>query len=370
MARSTRTTGKTEPVSIHVTVRGIAEAAGVSIGSVSSVLNNRHIERRISAETVEKVKAAAARLGYLPNIGARRLRSGLGAKPTVILALITSFEAPLSLVNHFVTGLREVSLEPGGPLGGVSTMLLIEMFAAGRLRDLPGLLSGDHFNAAIITNTTMEDDAFLATHPLPYPAVLVNRRIAGFASVVEDSDSGARAAEILVGMKRRRLAVLHGSPLTQITKMRIESFMRAAKALTGVPAKEIVASQLSEGAAAEATGHFFDSGGKIDGLYTVTDGKALGAYHAIRQAGMSIPDDIAVIGVGDYDISKFFDPPLSCVGVPHSELGRSAARLLLQRLRRSDLAVNRVELGFEQHLRASTGHGATGRKTRAGTRQT
>ena len=102
----------------------------------------------------------------------------------------------------------------------------------------------------------------------------------------------------------------------------------------------------------------------------MTDGKALGAYHAIRQAGMSIPDAIAVIGVGDYDISKFFDPPLSCVGVPHSELGRSAARLLLQRLRRSDLAVNRVELGFEQHLRASTGHGATGRKTRAGTRQT
>ncbi|MBL9207437.1 MAG: LacI family DNA-binding transcriptional regulator [Opitutaceae bacterium] len=365
MARSTRKPDKPVAPPVHVTVRGIAEAAGVSIGSVSSVLNNRHVERRISPETVEKVKAAAARMGYLPNIGARRLRSGVGAKPTVILALITSYEAPLSLVNHFVSGLREVAQEPGGPLGGVATMLLIEMFAAGHLQDLPGLLSGDHFNAAIITNTTTDDDAFLAAHPLPYPTVLVNRRIPGYSSVVEDAGSGVRAAEILVGMKRRKLAVLHGSPLTQITKTRIDSFMRTAQALTGVPAREIIASQLSEEAAAEAMNRFFEAGGTVDGLYTVTDGKALGAYHAIRQAGLSIPDDIAVIGVGDYDISRFFSPPLSCVGVPHSELGRSAARLLLQRLRRSDLAVERVELSFAQHLRASTGHSVAAPQVRS-----
>ncbi len=336
-----------------VTVRSIAEAAGVSIGSVSSVLNNRHIERRISPETVERVKAAALRMGYLPNIGARRLRSGAGAKRTLVLALITSYEAPLSLVNHFVSGLREVAQETKGPLAGVSYLLLIDMFAAGHLRDLPGLQGGDHFNAAIITNTTTEDDEFLARTHLPYPVVLVNRRIPGYACVTENTGCGQRAAEILVRLKRRRLAVLHGRPLTQITKTRMESFMARAAELTGVPATEIEASELSEGAAADAMRRFLRNRRDIDGLYTVTDGKALGAYHAIKETGLRVPEDIAVIGVGDYDISQYFDPPLSSVGVPHSELGRAAARLLLKRLRGPGLAPETIELDIEQHLRAS-----------------
>lgn len=341
-----------------VTVRSIADAADVSIGSVSSVLNNRHVERRISAETVERVKAAALRLGYLPNIGARRLRSGAGAKRTLVLALITSYEAPLSLVNHFVSGLREVAQETRGPLAGVSYLLLIDMFAAGHLRELPGLLGGDHFNAAIITNTTTDDDAFLAQAHLPYPVVLVNRRVPGYTCVTEHTGCGQRAAEILVSMKRRRLAVLHGRPLTQITKTRVESFMQRAAQLTGVDAVEIEASELSEGAAADAMRRFLKHHRDIDGLYTVTDGKALGAYHAIKEAGLRVPDDIAVVGVGDYDISQYFDPPLSSVGVPHSELGREAARLLLKRLRSPALGPETVELEIEQHLRASTGAGA------------
>lgn len=338
----------------QVTVRNIADAAGVSIGSVSSVLNNRQVERRISPETVERIKQAAAQLGYLPNIGARRLRSGLGAQQTIVLALITSYEAPLTLVKHFVSGLREVTQGSAHQRDALSYTLLIEMFAAGRLADLPGLLSGDVFNAAIITNTTTEDDAFLARTHLPFPSVVVNRRIPGYASVVEHAGSGARAAEVLVKLRRRQLAVLHGSPLTQITKTRADSFLQTASQLTRCAAREIIADQLSEDAAASAVSRCLRENPAVDGIYAVTDGMALGAYHAIRQAGRSIPGDIAVIGVGDYDISRFFDPPLSCVGAPHSELGRAAARLLIKRLRQPQPGEERVEIAFEEHLRAST----------------
>jgi hypothetical protein len=77
--RTFESVGKTKPMKKprgRATVRGIAAEAGVSIGAVSSVLNNRHVERRIAPETVEKIRAAAAGLGYLPNISAKRLRSG------------------------------------------------------------------------------------------------------------------------------------------------------------------------------------------------------------------------------------------------------------------------------------------------------
>jgi len=338
-----------------VTVCSIAKAARVSIGAVSSVLNNRHEERRISEKTVLKVRAAAARLGYLPNIGARRLRTGAQMRQTIVLALITSHQAPLLLVNHFVAGLREAAGR-AGVRANVSYLLQIGMFEAGKLAELPGLLSGDHFNAAVITNTTMEDDAFLANTKLPYPTVLVNRAIPGYASVMERPGSGTRAAEIFVQAGRSRLAVLHGSPLTQITRMRVNEFLEASQRLTGRRAPEIVAKALSEESAAAAMESCLKRGADFDALYAVTDGEALGAYHAFARTGRVVPGDVAVIGVGDYAISRFFNPPLSCVGASHQDLALSAADLLIRRLWAPGSGEERVELEFDEHLRESTNH--------------
>jgi LacI family transcriptional regulator len=85
-----------------LTVQTIADRAGVSIAAVSSVLTNRQAERRIPSATVAKVRAISAKLGYLPNINARRLRSGNRQKNNIILALVTSFEAPLNLASHLI----------------------------------------------------------------------------------------------------------------------------------------------------------------------------------------------------------------------------------------------------------------------------
>jgi len=337
---------------VRATVRGIADAAGVSIGSVSSVLNNRHVERRISPATVEKIRAAAAELGYLPNISARRLRSGGSSKNTVVLALITSFEAPIPLVKHFIAALQR-AVAAGSDH---SFSLLIEMFPAGHLQEMPGLLTGDHFNAALIMNTTAADDAFLTRVHLPYPSVLVNRAIPGYASVVEAVTTGARPAEILFRSKRQRLAVLHGSPLTQSTRARVDTFMQRSTQLTGSAPAEIVAENLSETAGYEALQAFLERGGKCDGLYAVSDALALGAYRAIKERGLTIPADMAVMGVGDYDISPFFDPPLSCVGVSHRELAEQASALLLQQLARGAEPGRTVAVPLVEALRASSGH--------------
>jgi len=339
----------------RATVRSIAEHAGVSIAAVSSVLNNRHVERRIAAETVERIRAASAKLGYLPNISARRLRSGTSQKNNIVLAFVTSFEAPLSLANHLILELR--ALVAGGRRGArdMTFSLMVEMFPAGQLSTMPGLLTGDHFNAAIITNTTPEDDQVLNRSQLPYPVVLVNRAIPRYSCVVEDPDAGGRAAGVLLRGRRRHLAVLHGTPLTQTTRNRLDSFVRAVTRETGRPPAEIVADRLSESAAYDAMLRHLRRGGRLDGLYAVTDGMALGAYHAIKEKGMGIPGDIAVVGVGDYDISAFFDPPLSVVGVQRTELGREAGRLLMRQLEEPGLPPLKVEIPVEAVLRASTG---------------
>ncbi|MES2697902.1 MAG: LacI family DNA-binding transcriptional regulator [Verrucomicrobiota bacterium] len=338
------------------TVKGIAAAAGVSIGSVSTVLNNRHVERRISMATVEKIRAAARRLGYLPNVNARRLRSGNHVKHSIVIAFITSFEAPLTMVTQFVAALRQAVAVGPRPARERSYSLMIELFSAGQLRELPGLLSGEHFNAAIIANTTPDDDQFLARTHLPYPVVLINRSLPGYPCVIEDPNSGARAAEVLIRAGRTRLAVIHGSPLTQTTQARLDSFLAAVARGLGGGAHEIVASTLSEDGGHKAMARFLAKRIAIDGLYALNDSTALGAYHAIKRGELSVPDDIAMVGVGDNEISPFFDPPLTVVGVSRSRIGEEASRLLLRQLERKE-ETGRIELPVETILRESTGHG-------------
>ena len=89
----------------------------------------------------------------------------------------------------------------------------------------------------------------------------------------------------------------------------------------------------------------------------VSDALALGAYRAIKERGLTIPGDVAVIGVGDYDIAPFFDPPLSCVGVSHRELAEQASKLLLQQLARGSELGRTLSVPLVEALRASTGRG-------------
>lgn len=338
-------------------LKEIAKLAGVSVGSVSSVLNNRHIERRIPLETAEAIRKAASQLGYLPNISARRLRSGTGPKNSVLLALITSFEAPIPLIHHFLLALRQAAESGALPREDYACSLMIEMFSAGHLRDMPGLLTGDHFNAAILLNTIPQDDLFLTRSHLPYPVVLVNRAIPGYASVLERDSCGTRPAEVFAKIKRSRLAVLHGSPLTQSTQRRVDRFMRRAAELLGSPAQEIVAEKLSEQAGYEATvAALASTAPRFDALYAVSDALAVGAYRAIKEAGLTIPRDVAVIGVGDYPTASFMDPPLSCIGVSHVQLAELTSHQLIQHLLGQTNSPQTLHADAIETLRASTGH--------------
>ena len=334
-----------------VTLRDVANEAGVSVGSVSAVLSNRHVTRRIAPQTVEKVRAVAAKLRYMPNIGARRLRRvGGGHHP--IVAFITSYGSPFNVANQFMHTLRH-AVAAGEP---EAFSLMVEMFSPGRLRDLPGLLTGDRFNAAIIANTTPEDDQYLARTHLPYPVVMVNRTIANYTSVLEDPRAGALAAEAFVRAKKRtRLAVLHGEPLTQTTLVRVNSFVGTSAALLGQSAQIIAASELTELGAFKAMSCFLAGDEPIDALYTVTDSMALGAYHAIKRAKLRIPEDIAIIGAGDHEISAFYDPPLSCLGVPRAHIGEEVNRLLMAQLRNPGRKPEHVHLPVQTTFRGSTG---------------
>lgn len=336
-----------------VTIYEIAKHVGVSPAAVSSALSNRGVERRLSPETVRRVRDAAAELGYVPNMAGRRLRAHRAATRQFDLAILTSFEAPLPLVGQALHALqRAVDLHTNE---NTSYAVAIEMFHAGRLKEKPGLLDANRYHGVIVTNTLPEDDQFLANAGLPYPVVVLGRRIAGYCCVLESPDFvGRRSAEVLWAGARKNPAILHGRSLTHATANRVASFKQAVREKFGRDPFVLVSDGLEPGQAAATLEHFFSQGCTCDGLFVVTDSLALGAYQVIKRRGRRIPEDVAVVGVGDHDLAEFFDPPLTTVAGSNEAMVAEAVPLLFRILHGESDAPREVVVVPPVFLRAST----------------
>ncbi len=338
-----------------ITITTLANRVGVSVATVSAVMNNRHKQRRISPQTVRKVQEAAAEIGYLPNVSARRLRSGR-LNRCLVLAVITSYQAPLALVSAAIGALHRLVSQDR--YSDIQSTITVEMFDAGKLSELPGLLDGSRFNGAIIANTVAEDDAFIAKSQFCIPVVLIGRDIPNYSSVRDSPEkTGQEAAEILVSAESENLAVLHAKLLTQTTTTRLKGFFDKAGSLSMNEPCRIISEGFGEKDGYRAMKRFLAGGQKIDGLYSVMDSLAMGAYHAIKERGFCIPKDIAVIGTGDYPIASYLDPPLSTFTRSQYNMQEEAVRLLLAHLTGEVRTSTHVLIPTSAVLRESTQRG-------------
>lgn len=341
-----------------VTVHTIAKYLGVSAAAVSTVLANRHEERRLAPETVERIRQAVRELGYVPNMAGRRLRVQSTTTRQIDLAILTSYEAPLPLVSQALRAVQQVVDAQTNRQNRYA--VAIEMFHAGRLCDKPGLLDAHRYHGVILTNTLPADDAFLAKAQLPYPLVVLGRRLPNHCCVLESPGFvGEKAAAALLDSGCRRPAVLHGKLLTQATAERLEAFRRTVYGRLAQEPITIASEGLQPAAGATALRAFFAGGGRCDGLFTVTDSLALGAYHAIQQSGRRIPDDVAVVGVGDFELAEFFTPPLSTVAGANEAMVAEAVPILFRLIRGEKDLAREVFVVPPVYLRGSTQRGST-----------
>ncbi len=336
-----------------VTIHEIAQHLGVSSAAVSSVLSNRQVERRISDATAKRIREAIQKLGYVPNMAGRRLRSHRPATREFNLAILTSFEAPLPLVAQALHTLQAEA--DARSTQHTRHAIAIEMFHAGRLSEKPGLLDADRYHGVIITNTLPADDAFLAKARLPFPAVVLGRRIPGYFCVLEVPDFvGRRSAEVLLDAGCKNPAVIHGQLLTQATSERVSAFQRTIRARRKQPPAIIVSEGLQPHNAIVALDEFFAGGGRCDGLFAVTDSLAVGAYRVFQQRNLSIPGDVAVVGVGDHELAEFFTPPLSTLAGANDAMVSEAVPLLFHQLEGSSDRPREILVVPPVYLREST----------------
>ncbi|QHI69178.1 LacI family DNA-binding transcriptional regulator [Tichowtungia aerotolerans] len=311
-----------------ITLEEFAAKIGVSAATVSSVFNNRSRERRISEKTVDYVNAQSRKYGYQPNVAARRLRVHKDMQ-VCELAVLTAYESPAAVSTNIVHALEQ-AVSRNYP--HITSFVEIVMFHRNRIKDIPGILDGSRYNGAVITNTGFDDDRFFEENNISYPVVFLGRDLPGYNCVSEDARHIGREAarELLEGSRCRRPVVLapREELLTQTTKARVDGFMERCEE-AGVPGEILWAEDVSVPAGLSAVGGFLPSK-QMDGLFCVSDYLAVGAYSAIKEKGLGIASDIAVIGVGDFALGEYLDPSLTAfLRVDKDEC---AARMLLEQL--------------------------------------
>ncbi|GAA3699921.1 LacI family DNA-binding transcriptional regulator [Zhihengliuella alba] len=308
-----------------VTLHDVARRAGVSIKTVSNVINDRP---NVGNTTRALVQAAVEELGYTPNLTARGLRSGRkGALALAVPDLALSYFAELAAAV----------IETAEAAGVV---VLIEQTGASRDREI-ALLKSPRLNMTdglIFSPLGMGQEDVEALR-VDYPLVVLGERVfdAPTDHVTMHNVAGARAAtDHLFSLGRRRIAVVgaHAGEVVGSAGLRLAGY-REALAAAGIPFDEdlIGYSELWHRAdGANAMRELLSRGVAFDAVFGLNDTLALGAMRVLQEAGRRVPQDVAVIGFDDLDEAPYAIPSLSTVDPGRGWIARTAVGLLLQRI--------------------------------------
>lgn len=311
-----------------VTIKQIAQEVGISPSTVSIVLGGKAAERKISTATQEKIFAAAARLGYQPNMAARSLRGGSGADELVV-AMFWAQDFRASMMLRFWDGLRAEIERTTRPV-----RLVIYPYVNDHLKECETLTSGANCHAAIICNASYADLQFLEDTQLPIPVVLYNRLCRGYCGVtVDDLKMGALAARAFVDQGCHTATALTSIPIFEGMEERIHGF-RLEGEHHGL---NILSGRYCENSVKggyEAVTHRLQrewSEERPDGIFCGSSMIAHGALRAFYEAGLTgekLPKLIAV-GNGQEEFDACSIPSLSVVHLPMEQLACSCIQLTL-----------------------------------------
>lgn len=307
----------------NITIRDVARAANVSIGTASRVLNDKQTVR---ADIRTRVQQAIEELGYRPNAVAQSMRR----QSTHMVGCIIR-EINIPSLAAFVRAAHDVLDE-----AGFSLLISNSEGREDRERELLIRLNGQRTDGIMLGPYTPIDEKFDALlRSLDAPIVLVDRDKPDWAdAVMADHAGNAReATTLLLGLGHRRIVLLTGDSIIYPARERVRGYTEAHEAF-GVavdPALVRATSFLpTEGfrhASSLLTGSDVPTAiiaGGIDML--------AGVLRAVRVRGLSIPEDISVVGAGDSELSELHTPPVSVMRWDQAEIGRTAARLLLHRM--------------------------------------
>ncbi len=329
------------------TMKDVARRAGVSIQTVSYVINETG---SISAPTRARVLSAIDELNYHPDAIARSMRT---RQTRLIGLLVLDITNPVhSRIAHAVESaahakdyrviLYNISQDPDRELESLRAAV-------------EGLVDG-----LIIVNAVARERTLAFLHQEGVNGVLIDcLASADIPSVMVDNFAAAYAAtRHLIDLGHRRIAHIAGWEPHTIAQQRLDGYRQALAdhgleyVCIGAALAESWSWDLKAGY--DGMRHILANGERPTAVFAASDQMAIGAYRAIAEAGLRIPDDISVVGFDNLEIAAYTIPPLTTVNQPFDQMAANAVRLLLKLIKHQRVEKPQQVLPYELVIRGST----------------
>jgi LacI family transcriptional regulator len=308
-----------------VGIKDVAAAAGVSVTTVSHVLNDV-VYARVGAETRERVHEAAQRLGYGPN----RLAQALRTQRSGMIGFISEDIATTPHAGRIILGADEAAKARGYNLMIINTPGSASLES--RQADVEALL--EHRVDGILYATMYHRNVELPANLGSVPSVLVDSVATGgnITAVIPDEEGGARAAVgALLEAGHTKVGFINNTDDVPATRQRLQAF-RATLAEAGLDgdAAPVEADVSEVQGGYEAARRILAREDRPTGVFCYNDRMAMGAYRAAAELGLAIPADLSVVGFDDQElIAANLHPGLTTVALPHYEMGAWATEHLI-----------------------------------------
>ncbi|HEY7524525.1 MAG TPA: LacI family DNA-binding transcriptional regulator [Candidatus Limnocylindrales bacterium] len=307
----------------------VAALAGVSRTTVSFVLNER-TDIQIPEDTRQRVRQAAVDLGYHPHTPARRLAQ----RATRTLGFVLR-QSPEQVAGDALLAETLRGISTAAHLAGYR--VLVEALVPGNGQSYAALLRSSEVDGLVLSGPRSDDrelgDLVREEFPIVVQGRLSDRDV---PSVDIDNEAGSReAVEHLIGGGHRRIACITNAPLEYTSAADRLAGYRSALDAAGIPFDpRLVACAAFDPASGRAAMRSLlqQNPERFSAVFVASDVVAVGAIGALREAGLRVPADVAVVGFDDIPLAGFVDPALTTVRVPAHELGLAAGTALLDRL--------------------------------------
>jgi LacI family transcriptional regulator len=329
--------------SMPVSIREVAAHAGVSVATVSNVLNRPEI---VAQPTRDRVVASIRELGFVRNESARQLRAGRSRTIGLVV---------LDVANPFFTDLAR-GVEDEANKDGLAVILCNSDDQESKEKRYLELLEEHRVQGVLITPVAGAGARLAGLQQRGIPVVLVDSRAPsrGQCSVaVDDFMGGDLAMTHLLKAGHERLAYVSGPPSIRQVTDRHEGAVRAVQRCGRTPdwlrVIEVDALNVAAGRQASACIAEMPASSRPTGVFCANDLIALGVLQEMTRNHIRVPEDIAIVGYDDIDFAAAATVPLTSVRQPRQQLGRSAARLLLDEAADDDGHQHR-QVTFEPEL--------------------
>jgi len=332
------------------TIRDVAKEAGVSVTTVSIIINGKAEERKISAATRQRVLDIMKELGYQPNLSARRLRNPDSKKP--VIAVFWPLDYRTTILASFLNSFQLEILALG-----FDCELVVQTYENDKLEQYSSAIIKNGYNGIIIGACSNSDLEYLEQLSPQMPLVLINRQSEHFSTVcIDHQEIGFLAARLFRKKGYTEAAVIASQHSYVATGLRTQAFLYACSQMgINVQSHFMFKGPSTIQGGYETAIKYCQSAEPPRVIFCDSDSMAIGALRAFHEYHLRVPEDVEILTIAmlEPEVTHYTMPSLSVIEMPNRAIGKYVIDLMREKISSNSLEPSHITMDAPLILRES-----------------